>query len=313
MKLEKIRVAFAGTPAFALPSLRALLAHPRIEVVGVYTQPDRPAGRGRRVQPPPVKQLALERGLEVVQPASLKQEGALQPLKRWQPDLLVVVAYGLLLPGALLEIPREGAINVHASLLPRWRGAAPIQRAILAGDRETGITIFKIVEALDAGPILLQKRTEIGPHETAGELAARLAELGAEALIETLERWGELRPIEQDERLATYARKIEKGEAEIDWRRSAEEIERQVRAFNPTPGAYTLFEGRRLKIWRAEVVSEEGEGRPGEIVRKDRSLEVATGRGILRLLELQLAGGKRISARDFLNAFAKKHLLAFPS
>lgn len=308
-----LRVVFAGTPSFALPSLKALIDHPEIEVAGVYTQPDRPAGRGQKLTQPPVKRLALAHGLEVIQPERLKEEGALDPLKKWRPDLLVVAAYGLILPRDMLEIPRFGAINVHASLLPRWRGAAPIQRAILAGDRETGITIFRIVEALDAGPMLLQKKSEIRPGETAGELHDRLARLGAEALIETLERWHELKPRPQDDRLVTYAHKIDKQEAELDWQRSAEELERQIRAFNPWPGAYTFWEGKPLKIWRAEVVLPECEAPPGAVFRRDRVLEVATGKGLLRLLELQLPGGKKISARDFLNATAKKRLDKFPS
>ncbi len=308
-----MRVVFAGTSPFALPSLEALIAHREVEVVGVYTQPDRPAGRGQKPTPPPVKRLALEKGIEVVQPESLRREGALDPLKAWRPDLLVVTAYGQLLPREMLELPRLGAINIHASLLPRWRGAAPIQRAILAGDRESGITIFRVVERLDAGPILLQKRVPILPGETAGELHDRLAQLGAEALIETLERWEQLKPKPQDDRFATYAKKIEKEEAAIDWRKGAVEIERQIRAFNPYPGASTRLGARPLKIWRGVVVDERRREEPGLVLRRDRELEVATGLGVLRILELQLPGGRRLSVLDFLNAYRARLPERFPS
>jgi len=298
-----MRIVFAGTPQFAVPSLEALLAWGQ-PVVAVYTQPDRPAGRGRKLTASPVKRVALAHRIPVMQPATLRSEEALETFARLKPDLLVVAAYGLILPGELLSIPALGAINVHASLLPRWRGAAPIQRAILAGDEETGVTIMKVVEQLDAGPMLLKKRIPIGPAETAGELHDRLAVLGGEALAEALAKitQGKLTAEPQDENAVTYAAKITRKEALIDWSRPALELERMVRAFNPWPVAYTHFGDVVLKVWRAQRVDLPGEEQPGTIVLAKKRLEVATGEGRLRLLEVQLPGGRHLSSEDFLNA-----------
>jgi len=298
-----MRIVFAGTPQFAMPSLEALLAGDH-SVVAVYTQPDRPAGRGRRLQASPVKRLALEHRIPVMQPQTLRSEAEIDAFARLRPDLLVVAAYGLILPAGILSIPTVGAINVHASLLPRWRGAAPIQRAILAGDEETGVTIMEVVEALDAGPMLLKKAIPIDPHETAGELHDRLAALGAEALCEALSQLetGKAQAIPQDESEVTYAVKITKEEAGIDWSLPAQTLARAVRAFNPWPVAFTRFDEQVLRIWRAEAIPARSEDIPGTIVEARRNLEVATGEGRLRLLEVQLPGGRRQPAQAFLNA-----------
>lgn len=298
-----MRIVFAGTPAFAVPSLKALMASD-YQVIAVYTQPDRPAGRGQRLKPCPIKEVALSHRLCVLQPMTLRTEQAIEEFSRLKPDLLVVVAYGLILPKSLLEIPTLGAINVHASLLPRWRGAAPIQRAILAGDRETGVTIMQMVEQLDAGPILLQRSIPILPDETAGDLADRLARVGAEALLEALAAIaaGTLEPKPQDESQATYAAKIAKEEARLDWSQPAWRLELMVRAFNPWPVAFTHFGDTLLKIWRAEAVERSAAGAPGTIVSARKTLEVATGDGCLRLLEVQLPGGRPMAAQAFLNA-----------
>ncbi len=298
-----MRIVFAGTPQFAVPSLEALLAGDH-SMVAVYTQPDRPAGRGRRLQASPVKRLALEHRIPVMQPQTLRSEAEIDAFARLRPDLLVVAAYGLILPAGILSIPTVGAINVHASLLPRWRGAAPIQRAILAGDEETGVTIMEVVEALDAGPMLLKKAIPIDPHETAGELHDRLAALGAEALCEALSQLetGKAQAIPQDESEVTYAVKITKEEAGIDWSLPAQTLARAVRAFNPWPVAFTHFDEQVLRIWRAEAIPARSEDIPGTIVEARRNLEVATGEGRLRLLEVQLPGGRRQPAQAFLNA-----------
>lgn len=298
-----MRIVFAGTSAFGVPSLRALLASAH-QVVAVYTQPDRPAGRAHRLKPSPVKQLALSHGIQVFQPTTLRSAQALEEFARLRPDLLVVAAYGLILPQELLEIPALGAINVHASLLPRWRGAAPIQRAILAGDRETGITIIQVVERLDAGPMLLQQAIPILPGETAGELHDRLAELGARCLLEVLPAIaaGTLEPRAQDESQATYAAKLYKAEAHLDWSQPAWQLALAVRAFHPWPVAFARFGDSVLKIWRAEALEQPVQDPPGTIICARKTLEVATGDGSLRLLEVQLPGGRPMAAQAFLNA-----------
>lgn len=298
-----MRILFAGTPDFAVPALKALLAS-KHGLCAVYTQPDRPAGRGRKLMAGPVKQLALQAGLPVFQPETLKNPEVQEELRSLRPELMIVVAYGLLLPRAVIDIPPRGCVNIHASLLPRWRGAAPIQRSMLAGDRETGVTIMFIEPRLDAGPMLLKKRCPIARGETAGELRDRLSELGAEALMETLPELesGDLQPEYQDEGAATYAAKIGKEEAILDWARPAIELERQVLAFNSWPIAETLYRGQTLRVWRAEALDQTTAAEPGRVLDRKDALDVATGQGILRLLEIQLPGARRITARDFLNA-----------
>ena len=307
--VRPLRVIFAGTPAFALPALQALLGSAH-EVCAVYTQPDRPAGRGRSVQASPVKQLALGHHIPVLQPHSLKEPSAQQALRELRADLMVVVAYGLLLPAAVLGAPRLGCVNIHASLLPRWRGAAPIQRAILAGDEQTGITLMQMDEGLDTGAILAQRACPILTTDSAATLHDRLATLGAELLIEMLVplQEGAITPRPQGEAEACYAAKLSKQEADLDWRDGAVALARKVRAFNPGPVAQTTLhcpgrEPRTLRIWFAQPLNEMGDAEPGSILRADRDgVDVATGRGVLRLLEMQLPGGRAITAADFVNA-----------
>ena len=299
-----MRIVFAGTPEFAVPTLRTLMAGSH-QVVAVYTQPDRPAGRGRQLRASPVKALALAQGVNVEQPLTLKSPEAQAVLAAYAPDLLVVVAYGLILPQAVLDLPRQGCINVHASLLPRWRGAAPIQRAILTGDAETGVTLMRMEAGLDTGPMLAKAVCPIGPMDTAADLHDRLAALGGELVAAHLERLLTTAPAGevQAEAQATYAPKLEKAEAGMDWRRPARELLRQVNAFNPWPVAQTGFRGQVLRIWRAELVP--GEGPPGTVMDAGRDgIDVACGQDRLRLLEIQLPGGRRVSAADFSNSHA---------
>jgi methionyl-tRNA formyltransferase len=303
---DRLRIVFAGTPDFAVPPLEALLASGH-DVIAVYTQPDRPAGRGRKLVASPVKQAAELAGIPVYQPATLREDDVVNALAGLNPDLMVVVAYGLLLPRRVLEIPRLGCINIHASLLPRWRGAAPIQRAVLAGDDRTGVAIMRMEAGLDTGPVYLARETEIGPRQTSGELHDRLSALGAEALIAALPGIadGTLQPQVQDGSAATYAHKIEKAEGRIDWQRPAGEIGRQVRAFNPWPVAFTTLDGETLRIWDAEPVAATSGGAtpPGKVVGAAKEgIDVATGDGVLRIKTMQLAGKRAMSAADFLNA-----------
>jgi len=302
-----MRIVFAGTPEFAVPPLQMLLGTGH-RIVAVYTQPDRPAGRGRKLTPSPVKQVATAHHIPVFQPPTLKAEEDQAQLRALEPDVLVVVAYGLILPKAVLEIPRLGCVNIHASLLPRWRGAAPIQRSVLAGDAETGITLMYIEPRLDAGPMLHKKTCRIARLETAGELHDRLAQLGAEALAEILPdlETGNIRPEIQDEAQVTYAAKLEKAEAVLDWTLPALELERRVRAFNPWPVAETQWRDTTLRVWLAEALDETARAAPGTVLDRERTLDVATGQGVLRLLEVQLPGAKRVAARDFLNAYSLK-------
>lgn len=297
------RIVFAGTPEFSVPPLRALLESP-YELVGVYSQPDRPAGRGRKLKPGPVKQAALDAGLAVYQPANFKNPDAIRQLQSLNPDLMVVVAYGLLLPMSVLGVPHTGCVNIHASVLPRWRGAAPIQRAVLAGDSVSGITIMQMEKGLDTGPIYLIEETRLAPDETGGSLHDRLSELGAAALMKALPGIldGSLVPKAQEDAQASYARKLDKAEAWIDWSRSAAEIERQVRAFNPWPIAQTRWKDANLRIWHAFAVDRSG-GAPGTVQSATRDgIDVATGDGLLRITELQLPGKRALGAADFLNA-----------
>jgi methionyl-tRNA formyltransferase len=304
--MNSLRIAFAGTPHFALPALRALLAS-RHQVVGVLTQPDRPAGRGRELRASPIKLLAATQpALPIAQPATLKNAEGRAALAAWVPDLLVVVAYGLILPREALQLPRLGCLNIHGSVLPRWRGAAPIQRALLAGDVETGISIMQLDEGLDTGPVLLDRRRPIGPHDTAGDLHDALAELGAAALLEAIDglTTGKLLPRAQPAEGVTYAAKIEKSEARIDWNEEAAQLDRKIRAFNPWPVAETLLAGESLRLLRAEVADADARAaEPGTVLElADDGLRVACGTGVLVVRELQRAGKRPVSARDFANA-----------
>ncbi|MGR8980521.1 MAG: methionyl-tRNA formyltransferase [Gammaproteobacteria bacterium] len=298
-----MRIIFAGTPEFAVPTLEMLLAS-RHEICAVYTQPDRPAGRGRKLQASPVKELALNAGIPVFQPTSLKSDGVLSELTALHPDLIVVVAYGMILPQAALDIPKLGCINIHASLLPRWRGAAPIQRAIMAGDEKTGVTIMRVELKLDAGAMLHKKEIAIGGRDSADILHDKLAVLGAEGLEEALPgiESGTLEAEKQDETQATYAAKLEKSEAGIDWSLPAVKLDRIVRGLCPWPVAETSFQGQTLRIWRAELIDGAADLKPGTVVCTDKHMDVATGKGWLRLLEVQLPGGKRMPVQAFLNA-----------
>ena len=299
-----MRIVFAGTPAFAVPSLRAACA--RGEVVAVYTQPDRPAGRGRGVQASPVKLEATERGIPVLQPDSLRNLLARDTLRALKPDLMVVVAYGLLLPPKILDIPALGCWNVHASLLPRWRGAAPIQRAIEAGDAETGVCLMQMEKGLDTGPVLLSQALAIGDEETGGQLHDRLSELGAQVLSDGLGllRAG-MRPVArpQPELGVTYAHKLDKAEARLDWVQPAEVLARKVRAFNPWPVAEATLGGERLRIHGALALPLAHAAVPGSVLAAGRDgLDVACGEGALRIRVLQRDGGRAITAADYLNA-----------
>ena len=301
-----LRVVFAGTPEFAVPCLEAVLAS-AAECVAVYTQPDRPAGRGRQLQASPVKQRALAAGIPVEQPESLKDEAVQARLAAYRPDLMIVVAYGLILPRAVLAIPAHGCWNVHGSLLPRWRGAAPIQRAILAGDAETGVDLMQMEAGLDTGPVLLERRTPILPDDSAQRLHDRLAALGAEVLAEGLARLQAGPPLvahPQPAEGVTYAHKLDKAEALIDWREPAAVLDRKIRAFNPWPVAEADILGERVRNPAAEPVDAHGE--PGQPVRATRSrLAIACGEGALAILKLQRAGGRVIDAADYVNGRAE--------
>jgi methionyl-tRNA formyltransferase len=299
-----MRIVFAGTPAFAVPSLRAAAA--RNEVVAVYTQPDRPAGRGREVQASPVKVEALQRGLPVLQPETLKSQLSRDALRALKPDLMVVVAYGLLLPSRILEIPRFGCWNVHASLLPRWRGAAPIQRAIEAGDAETGVCLMQMERGLDTGPVLLSQRLAIGGDETAGQLHDRLAALGAQVLADGLGllRAG-IRPVPQPqpETGVSYAHKLDKAEARLDWSQPARVLANKVRAFQPWPVAEATVAGERVRIHAATALPLAHQSTPGTLLFAGRDgIDIACGDGALRIRVLQREGGRAITAADYLNA-----------
>jgi methionyl-tRNA formyltransferase len=309
-----MRVVFAGTPEFARAALERLHAA-GFDLPLVLTQPDRPAGRGMKLQPSPVKQFAMAQGIAVAQPRSLRLDGkypedaaaARAALEEARPDVLVVAAYGLILPQWVLDLPRLGCLNIHASLLPRWRGAAPIHRAIEAGDAETGVTIMQMDAGLDTGDMLLEERIAIGPQDTTATLHDRLAALGGRMVVEALELagCGGLRPVKQPGEGVTYAHKIEKAEAAIDWSQPAEVIERRIRAFDPFPGASAQIGGETVKVWRARALPGRGSVEPGTIVAVDEhGIGVACGgQGGLEITELQRAGGKRLPAADFLRGF----------
>lgn len=300
---KSLRVIFAGTPDFAAKHLHAVLASQH-EVVAVYTQPDRPAGRGKKLTPSAVKTLALEHDIAVHQPPSLKDEEAQQILAAHHADVMVVVAYGLLLPKTVLEMPRLGCINVHGSILPRWRGAAPIQRSIWAGDAETGVTIMQMDEGLDTGDMLHIDRLPIQSSDTSATLYDKLAERGPISLIHVLDNIDTITPEKQDDAIATYAKKLSKEEALIDWHSDAEQIERNIRAFNPWPVVWMKVNDQNIKVWSAEVVSDVStQHKPGTIIQADKNgIMIATGTTALRILSLQIPGKKAMSAADVVNA-----------
>ncbi|HDS1137185.1 TPA: methionyl-tRNA formyltransferase [Stenotrophomonas maltophilia] len=305
-----MRIVFAGTPEFAVSSLRAAARHH--EVVAVYTQPDRPAGRGRGLAPSPVKLEAVARGIPVYQPESLKDEAAQQQLRDLQPDLMVVVAYGLILPKAVLAIPTHGCWNVHASLLPRWRGAAPIQRAIQAGDTTTGVCLMQMEAGLDTGPVLLHQELPIAATDTGGQLHDKLAELGAQVLSDGLGllRAG-IKPIARPQpgQGVTYAHKLDKAEARLDWGQDADALARTVRAFNPWPIAEATLAGERVRIHGAVALDLAHGQAPGTVLAASRDgIDIACGQGALRLRTLQREGGKAITAADYLNARRDLHV-----
>jgi methionyl-tRNA formyltransferase len=299
------RVIFMGTPEFAVPSLNALIAAPRYEVVGVVTQPDRVAGRGNKLTPPPVKVAALAANLKVLQPEKLRLPGVFEQLEALAPDLIVVAAYGQILRQNVLDLPLQGCINVHASLLPRWRGAAPIQAAVRAGDPETGITIMMMEAGLDTGPMLSKRSLIIHHSETAGEIHDKLALIGGPLLIETLDRYliGEITPQPQDESLHTYAPMIKKEDGWIDWSQSAGLIERQVRAYDPWPGTFTMYQGATLKIIGGDALEIAANGDPGRVIRMARGIAVATGAGVFQLSKIQPPGKPPIAVDAFLNGY----------
>ena len=298
-----MRIVFMGTPDFAVPSLQALIDAGH-DVCAVYTQPDKPQGRKQILTAPPVKTLALEHDIPVFQPNTLKNEDEQARLRELAPEVIIVVAYGKLLPKAVLDIPPHGCINVHGSLLPRWRGAAPIQWAVIAGDEMAGVTTMQMTEGLDTGDMLLTYETKVGEKETAGELFDRLAQAGAELLTETLVKLDEITPRPQDDAQSCYAHMLDKQMAVIDWSKSAHEIDCLIRGLNPWPIALTTLSGERLKVFAAEKAA--GNGEPGTVLEADpkKGLTVACGEGALKLIEIQLVGGKRMKTTDFLRGHA---------
>jgi len=298
-----MRIIFAGTPDFAVPALQALL-NSEHTVVGVYAQPDRPSGRGRKLQNGPVKALALSANIPVYQPENLKAQADIDSMRALKADLMVVVAYGLILTQTVLDIPNLGCINIHGSLLPRWRGAAPINRAIIAGDKESGITIMRVVKKLDAGNMLYKQKCLIGEYETASELHDRMMHMGAEALLEVLKQIKSAALIDevQDESLVTYAHKLDKAEAKLDWSRSAVELSRQICGLNAWPVAQTTLDGATVRVWSAVVLDEKSDLSCGVILDNPKHIDVVTGDGVLRLMEIQMPGKKRTLVSAYLNA-----------
>lgn len=299
-----MNIVFAGTPHFALPCLDALL-HSEHRMMAVYTQPDRPAGRGHKLQPSPIKVWAEEHDLPVYQPLNFKNSKDIDELRALQPDIMIVIAYGLILPKAVLDIPRYGCINVHASLLPRWRGASPIQQSILHGDVESGVTLMQLDAGMDTGPILAKASCPIGPHETAGSLHDKLAQLAGTPLLDVLSAItkDEAEAMPQSSDGVTYAPKINKDDARIDWQKSAVDIERQIRAFNPWPIAFTHVGDEVVRIHQARVIEVESQVLPGTIISLNKEgLQIATGNQVLLIERIQFAGGKAITVADYLNA-----------
>lgn len=298
--MSAARIVFAGTPDFALASLEALLCKGHVPVA-VLTQPDRPAGRGKKLRASPVKVAAADRDIPVWQPSGLRDSEVVAKLADLQPDIFVVAAYGLILPRKVLALPAHGCLNVHASLLPRWRGAAPIQHAILSGDAETGVCLMRMEAGLDTGPVYAAEATPVGPGETAGQLLDRLSLMGGELLSTRLDDilGGRITPLPQDDASASYAGKINRDDARIDWQQPAETIERQVRAYNPVPGAWFEHDGAAIKCWSAAVLAGDG-GEPGTIIAAGGDgIDVACGSGVLRLLQLQRPGRGRVTAAEF--------------
>ena len=298
-----MKIIFAGTPDFAAPALTMLINSDH-EVCAVYTQPDRPAGRGRKLTPSPIKTLALSANISVIQPKNFNSEEDLNLLASYDADLMIVVAYGILLPQAVLDTPKFGCINIHGSLLPRWRGAAPIHRALIAGDTKTGITIMQIIKKLDAGDMLHKEECLIGSDDTSSDLHDNLSDLGAIGLEKVLEQIeaDTLVAEKQDKSLVTYAAKLDKSESILDWTLSAVELDRKIRGLNSWPVAQTLYRGKMLRIWKATIAADENNISPGTVSRKSKRMSVATGKGVLDLLEVQLPGGKRMDIKSFLNA-----------
>lgn len=306
--MPSLRIIFAGTPDFAASALSALI-NSKHEIIAVYTQPDRPAGRGRKLRASPVKEVALEHNLQVFQPENFKEAETQELLQSFNADVMVVAAYGLILPQVVLDIPRLGCLNIHASLLPRWRGAAPIQRAIAAGDKESGITIMQMNAGLDTGNVLQLFTCPIAEKDSGGDLHDRLAEIGATAIVEVLNNLesGSLTSTIQDNTLATYAHKLDKKEAIIDWQSSASDIERLIRAFNPWPVAFTYLNDKTLRIWQALTLTENSELEAGTVITCDKKgIDISCGEGILRLLKLQPSGSKAMDATSFINGHAKQ-------
>ena len=298
-----LKVVFAGTPDFAAVALKALI-NSHHDVIAVYTQPDRPAGRGRKLQASPVKQLAVENNIPVYQPESLKGEAEQQPLRELDADVMIVAAYGLILPQAILDTPEMGCLNIHASLLPRWRGAAPIQRAIAAGDKQTGITIMQMNAGLDTGNMLSTTSCPITKEDTGGSLHDKLAELGANSLLTTLDdlQAGNITPVVQDDALATYAHKLDKQEAQLNWNNTAQQLHNQVRAFNPWPVAFFMVDDKAIRVWQSKVIEEQHDKQPGTVLHADKKgIDIACNNSVLRLLQLQPPGKKAMDVTSFLN------------
>jgi methionyl-tRNA formyltransferase len=300
-----MNIVFAGTPDFAAAHLKALI-DAKYNIKAVYTQPDRPAGRGKKLSPSAVKQLALEHDLALEQPLNFKSEDTVETLKKYQADIMIVVAYGLILPKSVLDTPPLGCLNVHGSLLPKWRGAAPIQRAIWAGDTNTGVAIMQMDEGLDTGDVLLQKSIAVESDDTSASMYAKLAELGPLALVECLEKLPSLSPVKQDDALASYAKKLSKEEAKCDWSLDSEQLERNVRAFNPWPMAWFDFAEQNVKIHHAHCVKQDSEKAPGTVLNFNKhGLDIACAKGVLRITKLQVPGKKAQDLSQLVNGNAE--------